>query len=334
MSAETKKSLIKYEEKDSKDIDRLVFVGNGAINGGWDLLKNLMEEHIKKETDPEWFEKYYIPNPIPETLLANLVMRNHWDKINFILALQQPDQKETIENILNKFELLLIFKNKIGRCFNQASTNGELAFNTDSFIESNVSFKNDYFITTNWDCLTWNAVEKPANIIQLHGICFWEDTLIFPSEYSIMDLQFYELGKAVTCNKCQNIIELFQPREEYKDLIQTDKNLAILNKIFRQPRCDGDRDWSKELMNAFFTAQRWIKLAKEVVFWGIAANPYDAELIALISSCGAEKNKKVTIINPNEDHRHVIASLINLGHDNRIDYNPVRKEVIKYNKPS
>ena len=80
------------------------------------------------------------------------------------------------------------------------------------------------------------------------------------------------------------------------------------------------------LQKAHRLAVTWLKNAQEIMVWGLALHPYDAELLTVIQGTqGPEKTHRltqVTIINPNESDRDRAGLFLGAPPTLRTDINP------------
>ena len=138
-------------------------------------------------------------------------------------------------------------------------------------------------ITTNWDSLIWSE-GRFKNVIQLHGISSNPDSLIFPSELGTDDDIFELVANLALEGKNETL-------------------KSALSKIAGHFR-GKDAYFLKECHKL---AVSWLHGAKEIVIWGLALHPYDAELLTVIQSVQAPGRdhpiERVTIINPDVSDR-------------------------------
>lgn len=290
----------------NQKIDKVVLIGNGAIRDGslplWEALNAI------NSGDP--FEKEMrLRNPDPMTFLARFSFLYRAGRNEELLFYFKYITEKIDESDYDNLEAFLQFRARLAKSYFNEEQNIDFSLTNEELLLEHTSDANTGIITLNWDKCLWSwENEKLGNLIQLHGMCDYEDSLILPSELILDD----------------DIFELIKNHENKKRKADLEREFE---KYFR-PRA------RNHLVEAHREARKWFDEAEELVVYGVAFNPYDAELIYTADAWRKRKrkgsDKRVTFINPNKRHRDIGASLLEVLPLHRLDINPITREIIDF----
>lgn len=276
---------------------RVLLVGNGAVEGGWSALER--GTGLPPSTNPD----------TAAALLARFAFRYRRVKNELLIAFNTTGiiPYDRYQAARNDLSTLHEFRVSVATAFNNAQCMKELRLRHCAPVERFLSNPDETgIITTNWDGLLW-LQPGLKNVIQLHGLASHPDSLIFPSELST-DEHILELAKKVA---------------------KSEDTIAAVNWIEGHYR----GEFAATLKAAHELAIDWLAGAEEVMVWGLAVHPYDAELLSVLSSWARSREKRerssVILVNPNRDHRDRLATVLAAASYLRRDYNPKTKRWVK-----
>jgi hypothetical protein len=267
----------------AKKYDRVVLIGNGAVQNGWLPLSRA----LKIEGSPDFLASTLASHAaLYRGVRADLLLK---------MSLTDDMSDKTVAAKAEHLKRLIPTRWHIGSSYVHAVKHNEISLRECKPISEILYSSDTAIITTNWDELLWND-SRIENLIQLHGRASTPESLILPSEIRVED----DLHFAIIC----------QP--------QVSKWLEALK--LENHFHDASRSG---LLNAEYKAAYWIAHAKELFVWGLAAHPYDAELINTLEIFGnvvpKDWKEKLRIINPDAQARHRIASLLRKSWTDRYD---------------
>jgi hypothetical protein len=270
----------------SKKFDRVIIVGNGAVENGWEPLTRA----LKVSGSPEFLAAKLAADAAHFRSARARLMSN-------LGSVQNHNNKDKIKILAGQIKDSYRQREVLAEAYCEAVEKKTIFLRECKPISDILYSPSTAVITTNWDELLWNDL-RVENLIQLHGRASFPDSLILPSEMRMDDELYFPL----TCmNGAAEVL----------------KEVGLENHFNSTDR--------SSLSNSELRAQFWIAHAKELFVWGLAAHPYDAELINIISIFGnvAPKDwtEKLRIINPDEGARNRIASLLGKTWTDRYDWN-------------
>lgn len=145
----------------------LIFVGNGAISGGWEVVRKALEE-APIASDNEW---HFHGDPEVELGYAAMLGRMHRNLKNNSLREKYKDIKESYDGI----------KASLAKNYSEA----KLQLNATSYLDvENIDWRKTVFLTTNWDKTLFDDV-RIKNLVHIHGLCSHPESLILPTEMAL-----------------------------------------------------------------------------------------------------------------------------------------------------
>jgi hypothetical protein len=268
--------------------DTVVIVGNGAVENGGSPLDSLFREltpHGENEGHPDHFRRNSNSTD-KAAFLAIFSMKNKFARSEFFLQLKRrrlnngmPDWNGDLPGASAVF---IGLRRKLADRFRNAS---------ESTLRLRLNIKaNDYFddscnfVTTNWDNCLWQD-ESIGNLVQLHGSCRIEDSMILPTEY-LTDELFFDPLQIVEESQLPSWVQGLSP-EKRKDLYS----------VFRWGTCS-------TLAHMHDLVSDQLKSARRVVIWGAAMHTYDAELLAQVGThINEDEIREIVVINTDQSVR-------------------------------
>lgn len=253
----------------------VILAGNGCIEGGVLPLCKVLSEKYGKTIEP----------PVAASLCSILAHQFKSRKL-FVLKdiLEILDNVGSIDAYLDDY---YSFKKNLCTEFRNFSKASTLRSSPKiSELLSQFDSKEVGIITTNWDSTFWRDSTFP-NVVQLHGVCDMEESIILPSEFAgdeelaeVLDNLGYEIA---------------------------DENIA--NQVMRMFR----GDFRRPVSAALHASSSWLRHAEIIVIWGLALHPYDAEVCDLIQGISPDENfvKKILVINPDKNAFDIAKTLLN-----------------------
>lgn len=247
----------------------LIFVGNGAIEGGSLPLMRAIADTTGKQ--------------VPESAAASVaavLAQEFKNKKYFALK----DLMEILDNVgsLDKyFADYYSFKVNLSKHYLDSFKSGTVKRRAATVIHdllASATPSDIGLITTNWDHCFWDA-QHFENVIQLHGLSSHPDSIVLPGEFSD--------DEALT--------------EILDSLGFSIKDEATRNQVFKIFR----GNFRRPLAAALQTAGFWLAGAETIHVWGLAFHAYDSEVCQLAWATGRESRGKkiITIINPSDADR-------------------------------
>jgi hypothetical protein len=279
--------------KNPKVIKTVLIVGNGAVNGGWSPLAHALG--CPTVTDGDTIAAF----------LAGYSFTYRDIKNRLLIGIgEEPTQaKATYDKFKEELYMLAMVREQVGNAFDSAFLRGKITLNECEPIKLLLANPIEIgVINTNWDRLLWS--QPIPNIIQLHGMSPFPQSLIFPSELGT-DEHIFDLARSAIDNQ-EALGVVAQMTGHYRGTMKS------------------------ALRNAHGIAAQWLREATEIIVWGSALNAYDAELLTLLKEWSIEKPKHqegcVTIINPNALHRERAAVILAAPEWTRRDFDPVNNQ--------
>lgn len=282
----------------------VVFVGNGAINGGWSPLrfaldswigndKTVAEEVTRlRKQDQEAFHQLalmsYKFKVARGLLFANWIKRKRGKQNNE--SIQESAQKPFSKLITNFLDLRI---NVAGAFQNSLKP---MSLRKDAVIDDLIG-TDAYYITTNWDNTLWTE-PSVKNLIHLHGRCDYPDSIIFPTELVIEDTAFD--------------FSFFD--DDVQGLDQ-----EFIKKVISTFRCN----FIEALIAAHSKATKVLQPIKRIVIWGYSLGDYDADVNALIGTYTPEQQSGIELIVINPDPAALNRAVALTGITNARHYNPI-----------
>lgn len=266
----------KFITEDGGKIDTIVCVGNGAVLGGWDPLREALDKWIDgsnidkrikglQKQNVEAFHQLAIVS-YKFRVAKTLVFKKWVEKKETPLSTAKAGYEPSLAGFIDLRQSIASEYEK------DKSLKLRWSPEVKELLGDNVGY-----ITTNWDSA---ALCDPAckNIIQLHGHSSLPQSLVFPTELLIEDTLF-ELKPFV-----DNILKADNAHLGFG---------AQTMEIFRY-------NAMRPLMDAAVRASKWIAGAKKIVIWGYSLGDYDADINALIGTYAQNKTGELVVINPDE----------------------------------
>jgi hypothetical protein len=286
-----KQTLIRANTPDK--ITKVLVIGSGAIKDGWKPLPGALGcPHI---TDPNVLASILAAYTYHYRRLRNELLITMHDK--------NCDPVAEVEKLRLELHALREHRQQVATAYQTAQLTNAISLRECAPIEDLLTKPDELgVITTNWDSIVWSD-GRFKNVIQLHGISSNPDSLIFPSELGTDDHIFELAVNLAIEGKSEKLkTALAKISGHFRG-----KDAALLQESHRQ-------------------AINWLQIAKEVVVWGLALHPYDAELLTVIQSAQAPGRTKhieqVVIINPEKSDRNRSGILLGAPPVSRRDYNP------------
>ena len=254
----------------------VVLIGNGALENGWLPLRKVLDEWINRDVhtcgsvkklraqNSEALQQLSILSY--KFKLARGLIYKHWNegKVNG-LDLESQGLGEAVDEFIE-------IRKDVGVAYSQESLN--LAILEDEKIRETLTGKNAVYITTNWDNALWKH-QNEETVIYLHGRCDHPDSLVFPTELIVEDINY-------DCSLLQKKTEGCS-RDFYRKVMQT-------------YRCETVH----ALLRAHELASHYIQKAQRLVIWGYSLGDFDADINALIgTSLNRANMKELVVINTN-----------------------------------
>jgi hypothetical protein len=329
LSNECSKDLIR--QCDEYVPKQVAIIGNGAIDGGSDILKDCIKKHhpiialLNSEGIPHGNFINLLDNTSIKGYDAQLAALVAFTDRFFRYALLRLHNKndsdsKKIADVTKKFlKASENFRKELGKSYITAQKQGKINIRAIPTCMQPFMGKNCMgVITTNWDELIWADTCRFVKVIQLHGMSSDYKHLILPTEFSIDNYTNYILN--FFCDTLtKKAVELGQKED---DLFISYKNIV-------KDSFPVDRNGTGEIVNksvrddAYLKATTWLQKAEELYLWGIAFNEYDAELNMLVAYLDTSKYKKIYIINRDDNTMERIIALL------RLNSSRVEKIVVK-----
>ena len=268
---------------EAKEINTLVFIGNGCVVNGWEPLRHAIAKEDKSSI--------YAGDPLLSLILTASHARR---SLRGLTANLQGQGLQKIPNHIENLSKIHQVRESIGNLYKEASINKRVG---DDPFTLNISVDlydilcqmTTLTITTNWDCLLWND-KKIKNLIQLHGLSSTKRTsqsILFPTELKTDYQQLYFLND----ERINNDSRFSEIKEDIAYRAEVLFDAEILTKL------------PVEKTNL-------IKNVKKIILAGIKINDYDVELIGILSFVRSkladeiekqtrDKLEEIEIINPN-----------------------------------
>jgi len=261
---EDSSAVIKNNQKN--DINVVTFVGNGAIEGGWQPLRTALDHWLNSDNsvvpkvtglrrqDREAFHQLALMSY--KFKIARGLYFANWAKhkkgqIQFDSI--QATYGKGLSKLVGSF---LALRTNIAQSFQTSQSKMNLRIDSEI---AKILGSTPHYITTNWDNTLWRdgSVE---NLIHLHGRCEHPDSVVFPTELIVEDTA-------------------------YDFSIFTQQELTGLDQAFVKSVISMFRsNFIEALMDAHSIAGQWIPKAKRLVIWGYSLGDYDADINALIGT--------------------------------------------------
>ena len=183
-------------KRDAKPADVVVLVGNGAIDNGWQPLRDVLDSWL--EQDNTVSKRITRLRKQDKEAFHQLALMSYKFKVSRGLHFMswirhkngeehgQPIHKTQSDGLSNIVSYFISLRSNIAQSFVQNQNN--LSLRSDSEITA-ILGSNPHYITTNWDNTLWldNSV---TNLIHLHGRCDHADSIVFPTELIIEDTPY------------------------------------------------------------------------------------------------------------------------------------------------
>lgn len=260
----------------------VILAGNGAIEGGsFPLIKALLDSTGRSVSE------------IASASVAAVLAQSFRGRKNFALK----DLSEIFANV-GSLDLYLEeyykFKMAIAENFRQSFELGNICLRTSMPVSEQLTnySRNDVgVITPNWDQCIWES-SNFDNVIQLHGIAQYPESIVLPGEYA-SDEDWAEI------------------LENHGLQIEDDEYRRQVLRMFRG-------DFMRPVSAALQTSRMWLSNAKTVVVWGLGFHAYDSEICELawdafnpsnVYCANRSIHRNVIIVNPSDQHREMCKHL-------------------------
>ncbi|MBF0313344.1 MAG: hypothetical protein HQK52_08005 [Oligoflexia bacterium] len=282
-------------KKESAKSNKVIIIGNGAIERGSDPLEKTFEDLLPASEDSnhaDWYRKNLKDKSL---FLSLLSFKFRISRLELFRKIEKNGGYSKWDKIFPQpIRTFLELRKKIASNFIDFKEQNKISLRGS--LNNGYFNKNDLFITTNWDSLIWDD-EEVSNIIQLHGITNFPESMIMPTELITDDLM-YDFLKI--CDK---------------DLLDsiTKGAYSMSESDYRFMECYRF-NFLTELTQAHDLCIEWISRANEIVIWGSSLSTYDAELLAQISThTNVDKIDKITIVNPCDTALNKAISIIGVS---------------------
>ena len=293
---------------ETKPLTKILIVGNGAVDGGNEPLRNAIADCEEYERYAGIDTKYKNSNPDLATYLGAVAYVARDNRYAVLRLLAEKGQLDESERSWFTFhaEFVVKFRNTIGQRFSKAREDRKIKLRDTSYIFRYLNLKDDEpfgVISLNWDELLFENKKLSEHLVALHGRASIPQSLILPMEATTDDV----------------ILDLFLKSHP---MVPESPDMQLIQKAFREKKVRDEHDYIHHV------ASRWLQNAKQIVMWGVALNPYDAEFISLIPK--DDRERSLVVINPDARARDVTGTLLTGRPRNRIDFDPIRgEEIIK-----
>lgn len=280
------RKLVRLQPNVPREMRKAVLVGNGAIAGGAECLSEVIRSLGGKDAEIHSGLEYAVALSFYSAnirTLKNIV-------IHSFLRSEGEAGSFNFESNLKRFSDVNSIRTKIADAFVEANKSRlTIRPEFDKYVPDLTS-RDVGIVTINWDELLWR---KPnLNLVQLHGRASAADSLILPTE-QIADAFILEALRLLRDSKI---------------------NAKPLQELFRG-------HWQAELVEAEKSAFHWIASASELVIYGVAINPYDAELLQVLRQWNnmkplgfretrIEGKPNLTVVNPKVVHAELAARFL------------------------
>ncbi len=278
--------LILDEHGEPTDIETVFIIGNGAVEGGSDLLNNVMNaiaveqahenkitlddpfvklSDLKKLSTYSYLHRLNIANSVSALLTGSKEASTYLDSISKVISLR--------DNFANRFY--------------EGSKKTLSRRVLPKKIEDILARRTTGVVTTNWDDTIWED-EKIYNKIQLHGRAKFPASMIFPTELASDGISFFGFYNAL---------------DEVKK--------RMLHPLVELIGSDSRNELHRHILDSHSLALHWITEAKTLVFWGASLSVYDAE-VCLVINLGTGKikrDRRIICVNKDGDAMETAALL-------------------------
>lgn len=290
--------------------EKLIVIGNGAIERGWSPVREVLDEMIIAIDDyPIHPRKLGLSESL--SLLALQERRSKQFVIRELTSLINGASAD-FDEMKNSFwyleRICLSFREALAKVY---ASSREISIKEKVLKvlkEEGLEKSSTAVITTNWDNLLWDyGSERLRNLIHLHGRCSSWETLLLPTETSEENAFFLLMSK--------DLEERIKNSDRITDKVK-ENCLLLLRKAFSPPKNESEywKSFSVHLNYAHGRALKWIREAGELVICGVNFNPFDHELLTVFSdkkvSDSPEKWRKIVIISDEEKEWKKTAGLL------------------------
>ena len=294
MNEPSNRSLLRLDAGQNFSPKKVVIVGNGAVeNGDRPLIRVLRDQQNSYIAfDPSEELDRFLKHEKPSVPLSHAAFLYRSAGLNVIRSSDggSPEDVAAIRE-LNKFRCAL------AKEYSDSRVRGEISLRTlPHEIEKIISDSSTGVITINWDELLWHD-PRIKNLIQLHGRSGWPESLIFPTEYAVDEFTIFS----------EVLAEMVHAESK--------KLKAKIDSCGRNPSA------REQLRTRHRDAIEWMQAAEELIIWGVAFHPYDAELtsVTILARHEISNKKRVILINKRKEDRDIAAALLRVPDELRID---------------
>ncbi len=299
---EDSSTIIKNNNKN--EINVVAFVGNGAIEGGWQPLRAALDHWLN--SDNSVLPKVTSLRRQDKEAFHQLALMSYKFKIarglyfvNWAKHKKGQTQFDSIHTTHQKGLSKLVgsfldLRINIAQLFHTSQTKMKLRIDPEI---AKILGSKAHYITTNWDNTLWQD-SSVENLIHLHGRCEHPDSIVFPTELIVEDTA-------------------------YDFSIFTQQELAGLNQNFIKSTISMFRsNFIEALMDAHSLASTWIPKARRLVLWGYSLGDYDADINALIGTYAPTDKEGLELVVINTDSSVFDRAVALTGVTNAWFYNP------------
>ncbi len=248
-------------EQEPPDGITTVIVGNGATINGWKPFDEVIEELTPNGNIRGSADQIRRIAKQKCGYLSLLSFKGRTARAELYLNLKKNSGFNSWNQVIPQACMDLVnVRKELSQKFLDYEKQGHISTSYDLFSSEHFS-KNDYFITTNWDSLLWKD-RNVKNLIQLHGMCGYPDSLTLPTEIIIDEFPFQEFSNSSWIKQFQNL----------PTSVQTD-----FAEVFKLR-------FGNQLAKMHDLSNKWIAKSKRIVIFGSALNTYDAELLAQLGT--------------------------------------------------
>lgn len=272
----------------------VILAGNGAVEGGsLPLIKALLDSTGRSVSENA------------SASVAAVLAQTFRGRKNFALK----DLSEIFANV-GSLDLYLEeyykFKSDIAENFRQSFEFGKISLRASMPVSEQLATfsRNDVgVITSNWDQCIWES-SNFDNVIQLHGIAKYPESIVLPGEYASDE-------------------DLAEILENHGLTIEDDEYRRQVLRMFRG-------DFMRPVNAALQTSSIWLANAKTVVVWGLGFHAYDSEICQLawdafnpsnVFCANRSMHRNVIIVNPSEQHREMCKHLFGCANISYAEFN-------------
>ena len=276
---------------------RVILIGNGAMENGWEPAKVLLEGA------PSWTRAFpELNESLISQELGRMVFLYHASRDLLLRPTTSEDGRkiciEKINGIKERIGDLAAAYEKSPPYFRKYIDKIEQRVDIDTAV-----------VSLNWDMTGWNRHRGTTaafpNLVHLHGRCSDPGSMILPLEMTATD-------------DLQDFLHFLKDADKVRENIERD-TAAVIGEEGIACLMRRDPGSTSRLTSAHKVAISWLEAAREVVVWGLAFNPSDAEISTVLNAVAKSRTveyERLVVINPDPRNRLIAAAILHTNLEN------------------